>query len=191
MVWRIVVMRILRRREGDLLAPPRDAETGMVALHLVAGLGMDARPRQTFAEVRLRVSAGARLAVVLLTAAIAGTIVRMHGEQVFATGVPLPELAVLAFGMVQALYFLTWEARYTPDHLTAPRWFFGSRTYRWRSLSAIVAEDAWFLTFRFDDGRVARVPKFIVGRAGLLEVAQHWLRHDERPSPPHARTARG
>ncbi|EEW26607.1 hypothetical protein [Rhodobacter ferrooxidans] len=192
--WRWIALRYVQQRDGKLAQPLRDESAGMITLQLLASAGMAADPRRTFNEYRLRVSLGARLAVAVVTGLIAVTIVRMYGWQVLTDPQqpkPVLEGLILGFALLQTLYFATYELRYDATHLTAPRWFFGNRTRAWRDLSAITTEDAWFLSFRFDDGSTARVPKFVVGRAGLLEVAQHWLQHDERPPPAHARTSRG
>lgn len=187
LIWRVMALRMLRRREGALMRPLEQEGLHMIALQVVSTIGEGAQPQRGVDMVTVRVTAGARGAVCGLAAALAAVAAQMPAQTGSAA---LITFAILGSGLLQALYFLIWEARYDLDGIVAPKWLFGHRAHRWRDLSAILTEDPWFITCRFDDGSVVRLPKHIVGRDALLEVAQHWLRHDERPRPPHARTAR-
>jgi len=161
---------------GKLVIPPLDLQG-----HAMAG----APPGHGMAETRLEASTGWRAVVAVMIAGVALALVRLNGGAMPSW----PGLTLLAVLGWNALALWLWQLRFDLVGVSVPVLIFWRRARLWRQLDSVSDDNPLFLTLRFADGAVMRVPKHIAGGDKLLHMARYWITQDQAPA--HARIARG
>jgi hypothetical protein len=146
----------------------------------LARLGTKGEAPRTLDDRILRPSAGVRLLVAGLAAAVAlylfwpGLAPQAFDEALHELPVPpiVPE-AILLFAAINGVFYIFgFEARYNNDLLITTRMFLLRREYRWRDLDWIGDDGAYELHLRFHPGGKAKVLKHCRGIEDFKRFAQ-------------------
>lgn len=135
-------------------------------------MSAQAVPHASLAEMRLRVTPVLRVALTVLTLALAMVLPGLLGQ---VSALAWPGMLLLAILIWNTLAVWLWELRFDTLGLSAPARILWRRSYLWRQLVRVTDDNPFAWHFHFADGALLRVPKQTAGREQLMQLARHWL----------------